>query len=193
MGKSVNQWPICLFASWSRPVVIFRFHAVFHEQVVVQKNLIFFFIKIKFGKNKSQTTLCVYAHTRAHTCLCVGCSAVVMLVWGVYMWLRVANSLPFFCHWEKMLHRYSWADRAYLGISVCSLNFSFLSKVFTYNIRYGADVLTNGRGKQDCLVFDNSVLLCLFLAIMFSSNPHIKVMWRAWFKITKARQFKRCI
>lgn len=51
--------------------------------------------------------------------------------------------------------------------------------------------MANGSGEnQDCLVFDSSVLLCSFLAIMFSSNPHIKVMWRAWFKIAKARQFK---
>ena len=38
-----------------------------------------FFIQIEFGKNKSQTTLCVYARALARVCLCVGCSVVVML------------------------------------------------------------------------------------------------------------------
>lgn len=58
--------------------------------------------------------------------------------------------------------------------------FTFLSKVCVYNIHYRGDALTNGSGeKQDCSVFDNCVLPWLFLAIMFSSNPHIKVMCRA--------------
>lgn len=55
-------------------------------------------------------------------------------------------------------------------------------------------VLTIGSGeKQDYFVFDSSVLSWLFLAIMFSSKPHIKVMCKAWFKIIKARKFKGCI
>lgn len=48
-------------------------------------------------------------------------------------------------------------------------------------------------GKQDGFVFDGSVLPWLLLAIMFSGNRHIKVMWSGWFTITKARQFKGCI
>lgn len=32
----------------------------------------------------------------------------------------------------------------------------------------------------------------LFPAIVFSSNPHVNEMWRAWFEITKARQFQGC-
>lgn len=42
----------------------------------------------------------------------------------------------------------SLADGVYLGISVCSQRFSFLSKVCTYNIHYGFDTLTNGSGEN---------------------------------------------
>lgn len=71
-------------------------------------------------------------------------------------------------------------------------SFFLFKGLYTY-IHYGGDNTNRSGEKQDCFIFDSTVLPWLFLAIMFSSNPHIKVMWRAWFKRTKARHFKGCI
>ena len=144
--------------------------------------------------------MCVCVCVCVYTCACMwgllNCGYVSL---GVYLWF---NKSKLFCcsprgkklHLLLCFNRYSLADRAYLGILAWSQRFSFLSKVSIYNIYYGADVLTIESGeKSDCFVFDSSVLSWLFLAIMFSSKPHIKVMCKAWFRIIKARKFKGCI